>query len=147
MAQPWAYFDTSILTKRYLNEPGSFEARILLRKYRCLTSAIAPVEAMSAVARRRVTLELNDRAFAAIKSRVRADRERWELIAVTELVLRRAEEVVCARGIKALDGIHIASALLVEADMRIRLPFISADERQLNAASTFGLQLERGATR
>src|SRR5271167_4724081 len=116
MALPWAYFDTSVLAKRYLNEPGSFQARILMREYRCLTSVLAPVEAVSTLARRRVTGELSDRAFAAIDSRIKTDRERWELVAVSETLLRRAEEVVRDRGIKTLDAIHIASALLFQAD-------------------------------
>lgn len=146
MALPWAYFDTSVLAKRYLNEPGSFQTRILMREYRCLTSVLATVEAVSALARRRVMGELSDHAVAAIDSRMRTDRERWELVAVSERLLRMAEEVVRERAVKALDGIHIASALLFQADSGIRIPFISADERQLNAAAACGLSVARART-
>ena len=142
MALPWAYFDTSVLAKRYLNEPGSFQARLLMREYRCLTSALAPVEAVSALARRRVTGELSDRALAAIESRLTIDRGRWDLVAVSETLLRRAEQVVHDRGIKALDGIHIAGALLFQTNSMVRVPFVSADERQLNAAAACGLSIK-----
>ena len=146
MALPWAYFDTSVLAKRYLNESGSFQARVLMRKYRCLTSVLTPVEAVSALARRRVAGELSDRAFVVTDSRLRTDRERWELVAISGHLLRRAEQVVRDQGTKALDGIHIASALLFQADSRIRIPFISADERQLDAAAACGLLVERSGS-
>jgi len=51
--------------------------------------------------------------------------------------------VARARAIKALDAIHIAGALLFQSDSGVRIPFISADEKQLNAALAFGLRVER----
>jgi uncharacterized protein len=65
------------------------------------------------------------------------------LVAVSAALLRTAEEVVRDRGVRALDAIHIASALMFQADSRIRIPFITADERQLGAAVACGLRLER----
>ena len=51
MAEALAYFDTSVLINRYLEEPGSAYARRLMRRYHLLSSVITPVEAVSAVAR------------------------------------------------------------------------------------------------
>jgi hypothetical protein len=51
--------------------------------------------------------------------------------------------VVGIRGIKALDAIHIAGALTFQADSGARTSFISADEKQLDAAVAFGMQVER----
>jgi len=142
MTLPWAYFDTSVLAKRYLNEPGSFQARILIRKNRCVTSILTPVEIMSVLARRRLTGELSDRAFTAIESRATKDRERWEYVAISETLLRRAEQVVRGGGIKTLDAIHIAAALLFQDDSGARISFISADRRQSDAAAVFGMRVE-----
>ncbi|MGH7387624.1 MAG: type II toxin-antitoxin system VapC family toxin, partial [Candidatus Methylomirabilales bacterium] len=61
MAGQWAYFDTSVLVKRYVREPGSRRARVLLRRYRFLSSAIAPLEVISALVRRQSAGELTKR--------------------------------------------------------------------------------------
>jgi len=104
---------------------------------------LTPIEAVSALARRRVAGELSARAFAVSDSRLRTDRDRWELVAVSAALLRTAEEVVRDRGIKALDAVHFASALMFQSDSRIRIPFNSADERPLGAAAACGLRVER----
>ena len=44
MAEALAYFDTSVLIKRYVEEPGSDHARRLMRRYRLLSSVITSVE-------------------------------------------------------------------------------------------------------
>jgi predicted nucleic acid-binding protein len=139
-----AYFDTSVLAKRYLNETGSLDARRLLREYRCVTSVLTPVELASALTRRRIMGELNERVVGAIMRRASADRSQWELVAVTEPLLRGAEEVIRSTGLKALDGLQIASALFFQDRSIARIPFISPDERQLNAAAACGLRTERG---
>jgi predicted nucleic acid-binding protein len=48
----WAYFDTSALVKRYVDEGGRREVLRLLRQYRVVTSAIVTVEVRSALRRR-----------------------------------------------------------------------------------------------
>ena len=93
----WAYFDTSVLVKRYVREAGSKRARELLRHHRFLSCAIAPLEAVSAFSRRQVAGELSARNFSAIMSRLRADLGHWELVEVSASVLARAEEVIRSR--------------------------------------------------
>ena len=70
MTPPFVYFDTSVVVKRYVWEPSSAVARTLLRRYRCLFSAILPVEVMSAVNRRQATGDLATADFSAILSRI-----------------------------------------------------------------------------
>ncbi|MDE2059179.1 MAG: type II toxin-antitoxin system VapC family toxin [candidate division NC10 bacterium] len=135
MPAPWAYFDTSVLLKRYIREAGSAQARASLRRHRFLSSAIAPVEAMSALCRRRTSGELAEEDFAVILSRMRRDRSYWELVAVTPLVLTDAEELIQTTGVKTLDALHLASVLAFQAMSGIRIPFITADIRQRDAAS------------
>lgn len=80
MAPTWGYFDTSALVKRYVNEPGSRQARALQRRLDFLSSAIAPVEAMSALMRRRRAGDLSEESFRAVLRRFQSDRARWELV-------------------------------------------------------------------
>lgn len=139
MPAPWAYFDTSVLLKRYIREEGSAQARASLRRYRFLSSAVAPVEAISALYRRRASGELREDDFAMILSHIRKDRSYWELVAVTPLVLTHAEELIPATGVKTLDALHLGSVLAFQAASGIRIPFITADIRQRDAASRLDL--------
>lgn len=144
MTGPWAYFDTSVLIKRYVREPGSARAQALLRQYRFLSSAVAPVEVMSALHRRRSVGDLAEVSFTAIVSRLARDRAYWELVEVTSAVLNRAELVIRQTGVRTLDAIHLASAVYVRSSAgprAVRLPFITADDVQREAADRLGLEV------
>lgn len=139
MAPSFAYFDTSVVVKRYVAEPGSTIARTLLRRYRCLSSAILPVEVMSAVNRRRAGGDLAAADFGAIISRLAEDRRRWELVPVTEPLLALAEDLIQRHAIRTLDAIHLAAALTFRNMSGLRVPFVTADIRQREAAEPTGL--------
>ena len=141
MAARWAYFDTSVLVKRYLREDGSSQARSLLRRYRFLSSAIAPIEAMSAMCRRRASGELDANDFVAIRSRMQNDRAYWELVEVSPLVLSRAEELIQQTDLRTLDALHVASALTFKAASGIHLAFVTGDRQQRVAAKESGLDV------
>ena len=54
-----AYFDTSVLVKQYVEEAGSVSARRLFLRFQVVSSALTPVEMMSALARRRAAGDVN----------------------------------------------------------------------------------------
>lgn len=138
----FAYFDTSALIKRYVRERGSRRVVSLLRRHDFLSSAIAPVEVMSALCRRRRDRELSEEAFAATVSRVQSERLRWELVEVGEAVLSRAEEIVQGTApMRALDAVHLASLTTFQAAASLRVPFVTADGRQRAAAALLGLDI------
>jgi hypothetical protein len=141
MAVNPAYFDTSVLIKWYVAEAGSSLARGLLNRYRVLSSAIAPAEAMSALRRRRASNDLDERTVAAILGELRMDRQKWELIALTSLVIARAEVLIQDGTLRTRDALHVASALAVEADTSRRVPFVTADARQREAAERLNLEV------
>ena len=134
MAVAWAYFDTSALVKRYVNESGSGATRRLVRQYRFLSSAIAPVEVTSALNRRRNLGDLAERDFAAIRSRVLKDRDYWELIEVGPEVLSRAEQLVQHQPLRTLGAIHVATALSFQSASGLHIPFITGDTQQRQVA-------------
>ena len=141
MPSSGAYFDTSVLLKRYLNESGSMRARELLRRMSVVSSSLAPVEAASAIRRRVRVGELDERAARAMIRRLADDRVGWELVDVESTVLARAESLVHAVTVTTLDAIHIASALVVVAGMIRRVPFVTADARQRVAAERANLEV------
>lgn len=137
----WAYFDTSVLVKRYVKEQGSAAARRLLQQYRFLSSAVAPVEALSVLSRRCTLGELTRRDFLAIRSRLNKDRSYWELVEISEIVLNQAEDLAQKTGLRTLDALHLASVLTFQAASGLTIPFITADVGQRKAAEMLAINL------
>ena len=138
----FAYFDTSALIKRYVRERGSTRVVSLMRRHDLLSSAITPVEVMSALSRRRRDRELSEEDFAATASRVQSERIRWELVEVGETVLNRAEEIVQGTvPMRALDAVHVASLMAFQAASSIQIPFVTGDGRQRDAANYLSLDV------
>jgi predicted nucleic acid-binding protein len=136
----FAYLDTSAAVKRYVSEPGSLRVRALLRRHDFLSSAITPVEITSALCRRKQNGDLSEENFRTVLHRVQNDRRQWELVEVGTMVLTRAEEIIQGSvPVKALDAIHIASLVTFQAAARIRIPFITGDGKQRDAAGQMGL--------
>ena len=136
----WAYFDTSALIKRYVQEAGRRQVLQLLRRHRCVTSAVLPVELRSGVRRRVAEGSLDAAQVPAILKRVTADRAYWTLIEVTTDVLAAAENLVAGHPLRTIDAIHVASAQTFATRGSIRaLLFVSADKRQTEAAAAIGL--------
>jgi uncharacterized protein len=136
-----AYFDTSVLVKRYVNERGSILARSLFRRFRVLSCVLFPLEAVSTCARLKAIGELSERGFSAIMARLSTDRRQWELLELTTPILARAEEVLQRTQIRTLDALHVASALIFQDRSSAALPFVTADEWQRQAAQQMGLQI------
>jgi predicted nucleic acid-binding protein len=130
------------LIKRYVREPGSTRVVSLLRRHDFLSSAITPVEVMSALCRRKRNGELSEQDFTATLTRVQSERMRWELVEVGEMVLDRAEEIVQGTvPMRALDAVHVASLTAFQAAAGIRIPFVTGDGRQRDAATLLGLDV------
>ena len=139
--QPWAYFDTSVIVKLYVEEVGSQEARALTRKYRLLSSVLLPLEVSSAFARRKESGELSPEDFRTGLRRFQDDRQFFEWVELTQAVRQRVESFLQTHAIRTLDAIHIASALVFKerAEMTA-LPFVTGDRRQLLVAQALGLE-------
>ena len=138
----WAYFDTSALVKRYIDEAGRRDVLRLLRRHECVTSALLSVELRSALRRRVSEGNLDSQRVPAILTRVATDRAYWTLVEVARDVIAGAETLVATHPLRTLDAIHIASAQLFRA--RIGAPdliFVSADARQTEAAAAVGMTI------
>ncbi|MBI1736045.1 MAG: type II toxin-antitoxin system VapC family toxin [Candidatus Rokubacteria bacterium] len=135
------YFDTSVLTKCYVEEPGSDAALAAFTRYVVVSCAIAPVELASALRRRRDAGDLSESGLAAIDARIRDDRAQWELRAVDRVVLERAEGITRSFAVRTLDALHLASAVAVRDESGHALPFVTGDARQRHAAVALGLDV------
>lgn len=138
----FAYFDTSALVKRYIRERGSAQVVSLLGRHDLLSSAITPVEIVSALSTKKREGDLSEENFIATLGRIENERARWELVEVAEPVLNRAQEIVQgAVPVRALDAIHIASLIIVEGAAGMRIPLITGDGRQRDAAAQLKLHV------
>jgi predicted nucleic acid-binding protein len=137
----YAYFDTSALIKRYVEELGRREVLDLLRKNRCVISAMLPVEVHSALRRRVGEKTLDARRVTTILKRFAADRGYWTVMEVSSEVLTAAEALTDAHPLRALDSIHVASAKLFGDRIASQaFTFVSADARQTMVAEALGLK-------
>jgi hypothetical protein len=140
----WAYFDTSALIKRYVEEHGRREVLQLLRKNECVVSAVLPIEVRSALRRRVSDGTLDEKQMPAILKRFTADRAFWTCVEVSGEVLAGAEILSAAHPLRALDAIHVASAQLFATRMASSgFVFVSADIRQTTAAAALGMTTRR----
>lgn len=140
---PWAYFDTSALVKRYVDEEGRAQVQRLLRRHQCVTSAMMAVEFRGALRRRTDHGSLDAKRVPEILRRFASDREFWALVEVTDEVLRAAEKLVAAHPLRTLDAIHVASAELFAERLAVsEFTFVSADTRQTTAAADIGMATE-----
>jgi len=136
----YAYFDTSALIKRYVEELGRREVLGLLRNNNCVVSAVLPVEVRSALRRRVAEKTLDARRVPSILKRLAADRPYWTVVEVSSEVLAAAESLSGAHALRALDAIHVASATLFRDRTASRtFTFVSADLQQTKVTEVLGL--------
>jgi uncharacterized protein len=135
----WAYFDSSAVVKLYVQEHGRGTVLRLLRSHEVVMSAILPVEIRGALRRRAEENTIESSRLRAAFNQLAADREQWNLLAVSREILGRAEGIVATHAVRTLDAIHIASAKEFAERLQERVPFISADHRQVEAAAALGL--------
>jgi uncharacterized protein len=143
----WAYFDTSALVKRYIDEGGRKDVLTLLRRHECVASAVLPVELRSALRRRVTEGTLEAARVPEILKRVSMDRAYWTRVEVGAEVLDAAEKLVAVHPLHTLDAIHVASAQVFASGVSVSdLLFVSADKRQTEAAAAIGLETRHVAT-
>jgi predicted nucleic acid-binding protein len=141
------FLDSSALLKRYVVEPGSAWIRTITSardENTILISSITPVEIVSGVMRRRreglVTVRIA-RSLRLLIDR-HASRE-YDVVGLTEQVVKRAQDLLEHHPLRAFDAIQLASALqsnerLLDAQLS-PVTFVSADTRLLFTAEDEGL--------
>lgn len=134
------YLDTSWLVKLYVDEGDAQDVRRAVDSDpTTLVSESSWVEFHAAVARRRREGSLAPRVAGNLVSRFRREWPSRARVAVSHDVLMRAAELVAAHPLRSLDGIHLASALLVAKGAPEPVRLGAADDRLLAAGRAEGL--------
>jgi hypothetical protein len=133
------FLDSSALAKRYLEEDGSDRVAELWAAATTVgISTLCPIEVVSALTRQRRENRMNMAQYALARASLFEDVDGVSVLALTAEVVSRAIELIEeAWPLRALDALHVASAMHWSADL-----FVSADRRQCAAARGAGLQVE-----
>lgn len=106
------YVDTSALVKLYVREQGSEHVRAFVDQVAELsTSFIALVEIRSALMRKQRSGELSPEGHKQVREDLERDWSHFATVVPGPTLLREAARLAEAHGLRALDAIHLASAL------------------------------------
>ena len=135
------YFDTSLIAKFYLNEPESSRVRALVRNADVIYTSVWAFAELHAVLHRRLREHSSSAADIrkiALTFNQHIEKGLWELIPVTEALLRRTAALIIAAPrnvfIRAADAVHLVTAR--DAGQR---EIWTNDRHMLAAAEYFGV--------
>lgn len=140
------YWDSSVVVKRYVDEPGSAWVRLLAADPEniFLTSEMTIVEVSAAIAisirMGKLTTRQGQHAYRDFANDVETGA--YQLLAVTRLLIDRAALLPQAYPLKGYDAVHLATGLEAArnlADQEIVLVLVSGDDQMLHAAEAEGL--------
>ena len=135
------YLDTSYIAKFYLNEPESARVRTLVRKADVIYSSLWALAEFHAVLHRRIREGALARASArdlASRFSEHAEAGLWNLVPVTEAVLRRTSALILSAPrdlfMRTADAVHLTTAFEIgEREVWTN------DRHMLAACAYFGL--------
>ena len=135
-----AYFDTSALVKRYVQEADSDRVLALWSAVRTrAVSRLAFAETLSAFGR---TQREQPEARAAVETAVEEFERDWRTFVIVELTAELdgpIRRLLGDHSLKAADTIHLASGLVLAERLEEPLVFACWDEALLHAARAEGL--------
>jgi predicted nucleic acid-binding protein len=131
------FADSSALAKRYIADEKSQQLDELLMTADSLAvSVLCLPEIISGLCRRRRERFLSAAQYAAAKDALESDLRDAAIIQIVDEIILQSVLLLELKPLRAADAIHIASALIWEADA-----FVSADTGQCGAAKSSGLRV------
>jgi uncharacterized protein len=131
-------FDSSTFAKRYIAEPGSEQVDEILQSAAQLgLSALCVPEIVSALNRRVREGVLPQTGYEQAKAQLTADMADAIVLQLTPDVVATAVALLENNILRAMDALHVAGALVWQADL-----FVTADQRQFAAAQQAGLSAQ-----
>ncbi len=136
------YLDSSALFKRYRTEPGTATMNALFgqwpQKALFLSSRMATVEIEAAASRGLRGKVINQKDYGLILSSAAEDLDRITILPVSADLIDDAAQEARHRALRALDAIHLASAVRTNRAVSERFVFVSSDKELLQAAGDAG---------
>jgi predicted nucleic acid-binding protein len=136
------YFDSALIAKFYLNEPGRDAVRKLARDSgRVVSSAVATAEVSAAFHRKLSEGAIEPELFAALQGQFAHDIKSavWTLMPVTDALLEEVRTLFSTLDrdlyLRSLDALHVVTAKSEKMDR-----LYTNDRHLLVACSSLGLQ-------
>lgn len=145
---PLYFFDTSVVVKNYVQEPGSAWVRQLLsepsKEVFISLLSLAEVSAAFSICVRKGKLEQRQGrlAYHAFVSDV--VRGKYRLVPATLSIVVHAANLAQQHPLKGYDAVQVASGLALDQAIEsedLELIFVSSDQQVLNAAAGEGLMV------
>jgi predicted nucleic acid-binding protein len=137
-----AYFDSALVAKFYLNEPGRDAVRRLARKTGIVvTSGIAVAEVSAAFHRKFREGAVDETVFRALQGQFAHDVEcgLWKFVGPTEALLQQVHALFLRLDksvfLRSVDALHLVTARTEHFDR-----IYSNDRHLLNASASVGLE-------
>ena len=132
-----AFFDSSALAKRYIEEPGSDKVEKICSEATILgVSSICLPEIISALCRLRWRSTITEGQYETAKQALLKDLEDALICNITPLVIRQSIHILETNIVRTLDALHIGCALEWKAEV-----FVSSDIKQISAVRNSGLKV------
>ena len=131
------FFDTSALTKRYIQEEGSNEVSSLAeRGDEIYVSIICLPEIFSALNRLKRERLITKKQYRQTAQAIAHDFQGFNVCQLTPGCIKAIIRLLERYPLKAMDAIHLASAIQIKAEL-----FISSDTQQIKAAKKLELDI------
>jgi uncharacterized protein len=122
--------DTSALIKRYVAIQGGAEVQSILDQASSVHIAHhCRIEMHSAFNRLRLTKQITPTVYRSALADFEKEFSDFDVVPWSPEVEAQAIDLLPNSNLRAMDAIHVAAALVIEADM-----FVTCDERQAQAA-------------
>ncbi|RPI74505.1 MAG: PIN domain-containing protein [Desulfobacteraceae bacterium] len=130
--------DSSAFVKRYIQEEGSERVEQVLQEAAQLALCIILVpEIISGLNRRMREGVLSPDNYSIVKRQLLNDVRDAIVLQITPAAISRSINLLENNALRAMDSLHVACALEWQAQL-----FVTADQRQYQAARNSGLQAE-----
>lgn len=131
------FFDSSAFAKRYVQEAGSDDVLSWCERASAIgLSGIALTEIVSAFCRLLREKQISRKQYHSLKVSLLEDVRDATICDVSPEVIRYSILALEKSTLRGMDAIHIGSALALRAEV-----FVSADQRQCQAAKLAGLRV------
>jgi predicted nucleic acid-binding protein len=139
------YLDASAWVKRYYAEPGSLWVRGLFQQNAVLASAsLGLVEVAATLARKEKAGDIAQSRLDQALLELQQDWQQFTKVHLTDDVLKDALRVARAHALRGADAVHLASALLLAADLPAQedeMILVASDRELREAALASGLHV------
>lgn len=130
-------FDTSAFAKRYIAENGSDKVEEICKETtELLLCSLCIPEFISVIARLKREGKITTQQFKKIKTAFLMDIRDATICQITQDVIVKSVPLLEKYTLRTLDSLHTATAQSMRPDL-----FVSADNRQIEAASSEGLHV------